>query len=92
MGTPPFRIEILTQVSGLEFADAWTRRKNEHLDGVACHVIAIEALVASKKAAGRPHDLADVAALEQAAKKTDGAPSVPTLREADALAQELSRR
>ena len=71
MGTPPFRIEILTQVSGLEFTDAWTRRKKELLDGVACHVISIEDLVANKKAAGRPQDLADVAALEQAVKQTD---------------------
>jgi hypothetical protein len=72
MGTPPFRIEILTQVSGLEFGGAWTRRKKELLDGVACHVIAIEDLVANKKAAGRPQDLADVAALEQAQKKSEG--------------------
>ena len=68
MGTPPFRIEILTQVSGLEFTDAWTRRTQERLDGVACHLIALEDLVTNKKAAGRPQDLADVAALEEAAK------------------------
>lgn len=66
MGDPPYRIEVLTMVSGLEFADAWPRRQRYDLDGVPCYVIALDDLIANKRAAGRPQDLADVQALQRA--------------------------
>ena len=66
MGDPPYRIEVLTMVSGLEFADAWPRRQQYDLDGVPCYVIALDDLIANKRAAGRPQDLADVHALLRA--------------------------
>jgi hypothetical protein len=68
MGSPPYRIELLTEISGVEFEAAWPRREEHDLDGVRCHVIAREDLVANKRSAGRPQDLADVRALERAAK------------------------
>lgn len=67
MGSPPFRIELLTMVSGLDFAEAWTRRESHVLDGVPCFVISREDLIANKRAAGRPQDLADVDLLERQA-------------------------
>ena len=70
MGSPPFRIELLTEISGVEFEAAWPRREEHDLDGVRCHVIAREDLIANKRAAGRPQDLADVRALERTQKKT----------------------
>ena len=69
MGDPPYRIEILTMISGVEFADAWPRRARYELDGVSCYVIALDDLIANKRAAGRPQDVADVRALERAKKK-----------------------
>ncbi len=66
MGTPPFRIELLTEISGVAFADAWPRRETVDLDGVRCFVIAREDLIANKRAAGRPQDLADADFLERA--------------------------
>jgi len=68
MGTPPFRIELLTEVSGLSFADAWARRDEHTLDGVRCLVICREDLLTNKRAAGRPQDIADVDVLERQAK------------------------
>lgn len=65
MGTPPFRIELLTDISGVSFADAWPRRETHDLDGTRCHVISREDLLANKRAAGRPQDLADVDILER---------------------------
>jgi predicted nucleotidyltransferase len=70
MGTPPFRIEVLTEVSGLAFAEAWERRVEHSLDGVRCPVIALTDLLKNKRAAGRPQDLADVDALERLARRS----------------------
>lgn len=39
-------------------------------DGVRCPVIGLDALLANKRAAARPQDLADVAALEKARAKS----------------------
>ncbi len=65
MGSPPFRIELLTTVSGLAFDEVWPRREVHDLDGVRCPVLARADLVVNKRAAGRPQDLADVDALER---------------------------
>jgi hypothetical protein len=65
MGAPPFRIELLTEVSGVMFADAWARRVNTEVDGVRLWVIDRSDLLDNKRAAGRPRDLADVDALER---------------------------
>lgn len=64
IGVEPGRIDLLTKVSGIEFVDAWTRRKAVEFGGVRCHVIGFDDLLANKRAAGRPQDLADVASLE----------------------------
>lgn len=65
MGSPPFRIELLTEISGVRFENAWPRRVITDLDGVRCCVIARTDLIANKRAAGRPQDLADVDFLER---------------------------
>ena len=66
MGIPPFRIEILTNVSGLDFADAYLRRVKTSVDGVEVNVIGLQDLRRNKKASGRHKDLAD---LEELADK-----------------------
>jgi|ERR1700722_19542750 hypothetical protein len=71
MGEPPFRIEILTEISGVAFAAAWPRREQASVDGVRLSVIGRADLIANKRAAGRTRDLADVEALER--KKSGGA-------------------
>jgi len=66
MGIPPRRIDILTQIEGITFEQAWpTRIEGRFAADVACPVIGFDALVQNKRAAGRPQDLADVAALEK---------------------------
>ena len=62
----PLRVYILTKVSGPSFADAWPDRIEAPFgDGVHCPVIGLDALMANKRAAARPQDLADVDALEK---------------------------
>ena len=69
MGAPPFRIELLTEISGVSFGEAWTRRETHELDGTRCYVISREDLLTNKRAAGRPQDIADVDVLERQARK-----------------------
>jgi len=69
MGSPPFRIEILTEISGVEFGHAWDARQSCTVDGVAFGVIGRDDLIKNKRAAGRPQDLADVDVLERQSKR-----------------------
>ena len=64
MGSPPVRIELLTQVSGLSFADSYGRARPSDFDGVPVRVISLDDLRTNKRAAGRPKDLADLDALK----------------------------
>jgi len=68
MGEPPRRIDILTQIEGVTFEQAWPGRREARFGDVGCPVIGIDDLLANKRAAGRPQDLADVAALERLRK------------------------
>jgi hypothetical protein len=68
MGEPPVRIDILTQIEGVRFEDAWPRRLETSFGSVRCAVIGRADLLTNKRAAGRPQDLADVTALERLEK------------------------
>jgi hypothetical protein len=65
IGLPPRRIDILTEITGLSFDEAWASRETVLLDGRAVPYIGREALIRNKRAAGREKDLADAAALER---------------------------
>jgi hypothetical protein len=65
MGEPPSRVDILTQIEGVHFEDAWPQRMEASFGSVRCGVIGRADLLTNKRAAGRPQDLADVAALER---------------------------
>lgn len=60
LGIPPNRIDVLSQISGVDFAQAWPGRIDAQLDDVPVAMIGVEALLCNKKASGRPKDLADV--------------------------------
>lgn len=71
IGRAPTRIDLLTRPDGLAWENAWSRRV-ETTYGVGAEaatsrvsLLAIEDLIASKRAAGRPRDLADVSMLEK---------------------------
>ena len=66
MGRPPFRLDIMMSLPGVEFASAWERRENVELEGLAVPFISKADLISTKKASGRPQDLIDVQNLEQA--------------------------
>ena len=60
MGFPPGRIDVLTNLTGLTFAEAWPDRTEQPLEGMNVPVIGREAFIRNKKATGRPRDLGDL--------------------------------
>ncbi len=58
------RIDVQTSTPGLEFKEAWKRRKAVEYQGQTFYIASLEDLIASKKAAGRDIDLEDVRLLE----------------------------
>lgn len=64
-GVPPFRIDILVSILGVDFTDAWPRREMLSLGGTPVPFISLEDLVANKLATGRHKDLGDIEALEK---------------------------
>jgi hypothetical protein len=71
IGVAPHRIDILTKIDGVSFADARPRAILVDWEGFTLPVISIEDLLANKRASGRPKDLADVALLERLLNNTD---------------------
>lgn len=69
IGLPPQRIDVLTQATGISFNEAWLNRVDVALTSdLHCAFLGLADLMQNKRAAGRPQDLADVAALERASK------------------------
>ena len=66
IGLPPRRIDILTEISGVSFDEAWASSVSAELDGRTIRIIGREAFIKNKVASGRPKDLADVARLNPA--------------------------
>lgn len=63
MGLPPLRIDVLTELSGLTFDDAWSTRTPASFGPVKVDVIGRDAFIRNKRATGRARDLADIEAL-----------------------------
>lgn len=64
IGVPPLRIDVITDVDGVEFAEAWPARLETLFGGVPAFVISRQHLIKNKKTAARPQDLADIQQLE----------------------------
>jgi hypothetical protein len=60
MGMPPFRIEVLTTISGVNFEECYRERKTDLLDDVEVSLISLKHLKANKRASGRLKDLSDL--------------------------------
>ena len=55
-----YLVDILTSISGVDFAEAWPDRVRTDLDGVPVAYISRRHLVQNKLSTGRAKDLADV--------------------------------
>lgn len=65
VGLPPFRIDILTSISGVDFDSAWKHRVQAKLEDYQFPILCKEDLLTNKLASGRPKDLLDAAWLEE---------------------------
>ena len=63
MGLPPRRIDVLTDLTGLTFGEAWPTRVGAAFGPVTADVIGREAFIKNKRATGRAKDLGDVESL-----------------------------
>ncbi len=60
LGQPPLRIDLLTTIDGVHFAECFANRKEVTFDGLHMNFIGYHDLVKNKKASGRHRDLDDV--------------------------------
>ena len=60
MGVPPIRIEILTTISGVQFAACYAERIVATIDEVEVNLISLHHLKVNKQASGRYKDLDDI--------------------------------
>ena len=60
LGYPPYRIDIITSISGVKFDNAWANRLVVDVDGLQVPFIGRDDLLKNKRATGRPKDLLDV--------------------------------
>jgi glutathione S-transferase len=65
IGVEPLRIDILTSIDGLDFAEAWKNKLSVVVDGIGIEVLSKGDLLRNKIAAGRDKDLGDVAWLRK---------------------------
>ncbi len=64
IGVPPVRIDVLTAIDGVEFAEAWPARMLTKFMDQPVAVLSKEHMIKNKRATGRTQDLADVERLE----------------------------
>lgn len=65
LGHEPYRIDIMTSISGVEFDEAWDQRIAAEMEGLPVNVIGLSALLRNKTASGRAKDRIDVDALRE---------------------------
>ncbi|MCB0522228.1 MAG: nucleotidyltransferase [Lewinellaceae bacterium] len=69
LGYEPNRIDLITQLEGIDFEECYEQRRQVEFEGVPLNFIDLDSLIRSKRVAGRFKDLADVEKLEKQKKK-----------------------
>jgi predicted nucleotidyltransferase len=64
-GVVPMKIEILTELSGVDFRNCYAMRETMAIDDIAVSVISLADLKVNKQASGRHKDLADLEELNE---------------------------
>lgn len=63
-GRVPKRVDVLTSIAGLEFADAWGRHVVRRFGKIDVPLLSLDDLIHNKRTVGRTQDLADAEKLE----------------------------
>ncbi len=64
IGLPPRRIDVLTEINGVGFDEAWASRASAAFDDETVFFLGREVLIRNKRSTGRTKDLADAESLE----------------------------
>lgn len=59
-GRPPVAIDVITQLKGLDFAEAFAAASEIEVDDLVVNLIQYQHLLQAKRAAGRPRDYNDI--------------------------------
>lgn len=65
LGISPVRIDLMTSVTGVDFAPAWENRVTGNFGGVPAYFISKTDLIRNKAAVGRKQDLSDIEKLQR---------------------------
>jgi len=84
-GNPPYRVDILTTISGIDFEDAWTKRVSHIVNresGLSAAFISAEDFITNKLAASiddptRLHDRADAEDVRRTLERRRDPPNKP---------------
>lgn len=60
VGVEPNRIDLMNDISGVSWDEAWAGRTEIAIEGIRVPVLGLEEFVRNKRAAGRPKDRADL--------------------------------
>ena len=65
LGVPPVRIDMMTSVTGLDFATAWENRVTGSYGDIPAFFVSKADLIRNKMAVGRKQDLSDIDRLQK---------------------------
>lgn len=65
LGSRPLQVDIMSNLRGVDFDEAWSRRESGCFNKEIANYISREDLIINKRAAGRPLDLDDARELEK---------------------------
>jgi hypothetical protein len=65
LGREPNRIDLLTSISGVNWAECWGSKVQGEMDGLSVYYLGCSAYIKNKLASGRPQDLADASRLQE---------------------------
>jgi hypothetical protein len=68
IGVAPVRVDILTEITAVEFSDAWQKKVAGSFFAVPVHFISLDDLLTNKRALGRDSDLTDLKRTSNATK------------------------
>jgi hypothetical protein len=66
IGKPPLAIDVTTGIDGVSFEEAWAGRREIMIEGTLIPFLGKPEYIRTKRAAGRPKDVADLALLDEA--------------------------
>lgn len=64
IGNPPYRIDIMTEIDGVTFAECFENKVEKEIDNTKMNFIGYADLIKNKKASGRKQDQLDLENLE----------------------------